>query len=631
MAPLVVWVFFRQVVEAFPQDQGSCLLQVFLNTLLTSLHDDELVEIQRNHGRAFDTIIKFAVSDTIWNALGAVLIKAANLFTTHSSPNRETSYLSLKLILGSGREKNEWEAIICDLNLLVRCMRCEFTTVKLLITDPPDTATIQLLPPSEILVSYDEERQECLKTLYFKNLRYDKIPVHHSHTLAWLWQSDVYKSWTSLKYPDSGLLFIEGKPGSGKSTLVRYFADKFTPPSGAIVLKFFYNTRDGESERDHRNMLKTLLYQILKTDESFFIHFQPIYRREGEGRIEWRSEDMKSILLACKTHLRPRTMYLIIDAMDESACTDRVDIVKFLHELSAPALNKDGCMVNIFLASRPINELQSSNWPGRQVILLQDMNRDDIRRYTHCLLQNQDFDSVNPEVKKEIEDYILTFSDGVFIWVYLVLKELVEEVMNDSRRSTLMPFLESLPRSLESLYECMLQRLARNKGRTRIDGKIILEFCLFSGRAMALVDLEHALAITGLAESKEQDYKLWMSEIPGDIRKTLTTCVGGFVDVKADTKVFPAVQVMHQTVREFFLNPGNLVQRSHLNVTAYNASEMIQSTCVRFLEIVCEELIGFTIQRSFSMPAVQMCKHVQYLETRPFIKLSLEYLKENLD
>jgi hypothetical protein len=244
---------------------------------------------------------------------------------------------------------------------------------------------------------------------------------------------------------------------------------------------------------------------------------------------------MKSILRACKMHLRPHTIYLIVDAMDESACTDRADIIQFLHELSAPAFDNGGCVVNIFLASRPINEIQFSNWPGRRVISLQEMNRGDIERYTHTLLQNEDFNSVNPEVKEEIEKYILTFSDGVFIWVYLVLKELAEEAMNGSRRSTLISFLKSLPKSLESLYDCMLQRLARNKGQARMNGNQILQFCLFSGRAMALVDLKHALGIPGLAEDKEPNYKLWTSEIPGDIRKMLTHCVGGFVDVKAST------------------------------------------------------------------------------------------------
>ncbi|RPB12639.1 hypothetical protein P167DRAFT_150293 [Morchella conica CCBAS932] len=533
MVSLVVWTFCCQIIEAFPQDQGRCLSQVFLNVLLTSLRNDELIEIHGDHENAFHTIIN-SKSDTLWNAL-EVLLKAADFCTTHSGLSWKTSKPSLRIILGSGPAKDEWEKIIHDLRLLMKRLTSKFSTVKLLITDLPDTVSIQLVPPSEMLVFYDEERQECLNTLHFKNLRYDKIAVHHSDTLAWLWKSPEYKLWISFKHPDSGLLFIEGKPGSGKSTLVRYFADNFTPPSDAIVLKFFYNTRDGEHERDHRNMLRTLLYQILKADESFFIHFQSIYRREGGGRIEWCSKDMKDILRACKTHLRPRMIYLIIDAMDESACTDRTDIVQFLHVLSAPALNNRECMVYIFLASRPINELQSSNWSERQVIRLQEKNRGDIERYTHNLLQNKDFTSVNSEVKQEIEGYILKFSDGVFIWVCLVLKELAEEVMNDSRRSTLISFLESLPKSLESLYECMLQRLTRNKGQARIDGKRILQFCLFSGRAMALVDLKHALAIPGLAEDEEPDYKVWMSEIPGDISKTLTHCVGGFVDVKAST------------------------------------------------------------------------------------------------
>jgi len=43
--------------------------------------------------------------------------------------------------------------------------------------------------------------------------------------------------------------------------------------STKIVAKFFCSHRDGELERDHCNMLRCILYDILKTDKSFFIHF----------------------------------------------------------------------------------------------------------------------------------------------------------------------------------------------------------------------------------------------------------------------------------------------------------------------------------------------------------------------
>ena len=51
--------------------------------------------------------------------------------------------------------------------------------------------------------------------------------------------------------------------------------------NGAIVAKFFYSHRDGELERNHKNMLQYLLNEILEKDESFFMHFQREFRNLG--------------------------------------------------------------------------------------------------------------------------------------------------------------------------------------------------------------------------------------------------------------------------------------------------------------------------------------------------------------
>ena len=74
-------------------------------------------------------------------------------------------------------------------------------------------------------------------------------------------------------------MFIEGKPGSGKSTMLRYLTDHFnTPVDGAIIAKYFYSHRDGELERNYNSMLRYLSCDILEKDETFFMHFQQEYR-----------------------------------------------------------------------------------------------------------------------------------------------------------------------------------------------------------------------------------------------------------------------------------------------------------------------------------------------------------------
>ena len=254
---------------------------------------------------------------------------------------------------------------------------------------------------------------ECLKTLRFHNTRYEKISHHQKYTFQWLYECPEYRNWLSSRA--SSLLFIEGKPGSGKSTLSRYFADHFEPPvNGAIVAKFFYSHREGELERNHKSMLQYLLNEILKKDESFFIHFQQEFRNLGSPPKAWEYQKLKRVLGACLNHPLERSIFLIIDAMDESDDRDRADIVNFLQEVSTPAEPTDKRrIVKIFLSSRPINEIHPVYISADQRIRLQEKNGGDIEKYTHNLLKKPIFSHYS-NARGEIEDYIISMQTGFF-------------------------------------------------------------------------------------------------------------------------------------------------------------------------------------------------------------------------
>lgn len=330
------------------------------------------------------------------------------------------------------------------------------------------------------------------------------------------------------------MLFIEGKPGSGKSTLVQYFRDSFGSQSrDGIVAGFFYSHRDGELERSHYNMLRSLLYDILSADESFFVHFQEAFRRCGSVTISWPYKLLKDILVACGKHPLKRTVYLIVDALDESVETDRRNIVRLLQELSDSKHSR--CVVKIFLASRPINELHHELMDTNSLkrIRLQEKNREDIERYTDTFLGDRVFQRAQG-FRERAKVYILQHADGVFLWVALIRKDL-ERFANHGRNvNQLMAYLKELPKELESYYIRMLEGLLSNnchKDDIR-DGRRILYFCLFSHRAVELVELCDALAIPDQILDTEPDVSSWEEEKPTDIRNLVTQCAGNFVEIR---------------------------------------------------------------------------------------------------
>ena len=282
-------------------------------------------------------------------------------------------------------------------------------------------------------------------------------------------------------------------------------------------------------------MLQCLLNQILQKDESFFMHFQKEFRNLGSPPKAWEYEKLKAVLVACLNHPLERSIFLIIDAMDESDDRDRADILNFLQEVSMPSEPTDKrCVVKVFLASRPISEIHPASMPVGQRIKLQEKNREDIEKYTRHLLKKPTFSPYSYDTMGKIEDYIVKNADGVFLWVRVVGDELENYCRKGSAPRKILTFLKSLPQELEGYYEYILQGLNIGDQEDIRDGTRILQFCLFSHRAIELLELWDALGIPGEIPPFELDLipLSWEDDRPGDIRSRLTHSVGCFVEIK---------------------------------------------------------------------------------------------------
>jgi len=94
------------------------------------------------------------------------------------------------------------------------------------------------------------------------------------------------------------------------------------------------------------------------------------------------------------------------------------------------------------------------------------------------------------------------------------------------------------------------------------------------------------------------------------------------------------VQVIHQTVREFFLRPHDAVNGSVFRVipNVQQAQTVIRTTCVKYLSLHCREVMNefqhIIIDESSSNTSSygELQQLVRYLDSRAFIRYSLELL-----
>jgi hypothetical protein len=324
---------------------------------------------------------------------------------------------------------------------------------------------------------------------------------------------------------------------------MRYFNDNFLKKvlnaNSAIVARFFFSDREGELQKSHHIMLRSLLYQILDQDEAFFYHcFQSEYRKQepdAEGHVIWQYDTLKRLLLSLSSYLSKREFYLIIDAMDESE--DEVQQRIILNILFDLCLTTSNCAIKVFVASRPMPLLTRHKTKFHHLITLQDETKSDISLYTRSFLQELSF----ADFLEDAMRYILEHADGVFIWVRLVKEELFKyDERGRCTEKEVFKFLQSLPTGLEAFYERILDKMSRDDDE-RKDIQKIFRIVLFARRPLSVTELLHILPIP---DDFETEFTTSVGSFHECIRKRryIIHCGGNFLEVRGICSSFEYIR-----------------------------------------------------------------------------------------
>lgn len=114
-----------------------------------------------------------------------------------------------------------------------------------------------------------ERHQKLLEALRFErmDLRRAAIEQAHAETCQWVFDTKQYLSWqdSTKWHSHHGFFWIKGKPGSGKSTMMKCILERQQSATPSrTVLSFFFNARGGPLERTVQGCYRSLLYQLLQ-------------------------------------------------------------------------------------------------------------------------------------------------------------------------------------------------------------------------------------------------------------------------------------------------------------------------------------------------------------------------------
>jgi Cdc6-like AAA superfamily ATPase len=338
--------------------------------------------------------------------------------------------------------------------------------------------------------------QKILSRLRFIRLedRYRLISVAHRNTLIWLFgdtalqgQYQVSESSTFVQWlqSDNDLYWISGRPGSGKSTLMKFLCDhektkehlrRWAASHEVIIAEyFFWNAGKNDLQKSQEGLLRSLLYQIFrKCPDYISVVFPGVWRcynstdtvyaghvdRTTDTEMPHNVPDLMEALRRTVNLLTQseRRLCLFIDGLDEYV-GDSSDVIKLVGVLRTLK------HVKICVSSRPWNEFEEAFGKNRtDKLYMQDFNHQDINTYIEDEFANddnyQELEDVETLGKSLVED-IVTAANGVFLWVVLVVSSLKDGLREADSVARLQKRLRELPTNLEELFERIIFRDVR--------------------------------------------------------------------------------------------------------------------------------------------------------------------------
>lgn len=305
-----------------------------------------------------------------------------------------------------------------------------------------------------------------LQSLKFDKIaeRRSSIPEAHQNTFRWALSGPATTLPGWLRSRD-GIYWVQGKAGSGKSTLMKFLQQeplttvmlKEWADGGPLLFVSHYFWAPGtELQRSLPGLFRTLLFQIFMKDPELVEKIAPSRMDQNSyGHLEpWSFDE----LAACFSSLSematlPSKICFFIDGLDEFQ-GEYDDLVRIIRLIS------NSKHMKICVASRPWVPFQQAFGQGPHQLSVHDLTIEDIDMYVRENLsrhaQYSDLQAQFPAAAESLVGELTRAADGVFLWVYLVVRDLLSGLSNRDDISTLTARLRDMPQDLEHYFTRML-------------------------------------------------------------------------------------------------------------------------------------------------------------------------------
>lgn len=451
----------------------------------------------------------------------------------------------------------------------------------------------------------EQQRRELMSSLRFDamNSRSATIAPAHTDTCTWIVEAPEYVGWRdqSRRHEHHGVLWIKGKPGSGKSTLMKYALGVAQERDHNFsIVSFFFNARGQSLEKSAEGMYRSLLQQILS--KLPHIYSGQTHVKDQFWPIEVLENMFRQFILSLKLNGQ---VVCYIDALDECTEAEVRDVVGLFEDLVDLTVSR-GINFSVCFSSRHYPHITMHRF---QELKLDDRDEhlQDISKYVHTNVGRLD---IPHSSKDDIEVDIERRSSGVFIWVVLVIKMLRKKRDQGASHSELVSSLAKVPDKLGDLFASIL-------GNSGEDTIVALLWIMYARRPLTPQELYFAIMTSTHQLSTGSRNAADVDEV--SIERFVMRSTRGLVETFEDPFSVHGtmfLQFIHESVRDHLLQ-SRLTRLTAEDLLVFGdlANAQLARWCLSYIHLDSSEVLAlFEHRRSQRNPEAEF----------PFLLVAME-------
>ncbi|KAH9204318.1 hypothetical protein DL95DRAFT_248121, partial [Leptodontidium sp. 2 PMI_412] len=404
-----------------------------------------------------------------------------------------------------------------------------------------------------------------LRSLAFPEMDYRRQDTRraHSKTCGWITNHPSYTTWLDEGF---GILWIKGKPGSGKSTLMEFLLRDFETRDSYqknIQLSFFLHGRGTSLQKSRLGMYRSLLHQLLRRAPVAQAKFRQAFqeRTSSQGVAgeywSWHTNEIRAFFMsAVELVAETRPVNIFVDALDEASDGTEDEntsllIVEEFHELN-DTFHRKRLQSTICFSCRHYPVVADNE--GRD-ICVEDENQADISIYVRDELQKKlSVSATEKQYLVELEDNIIHGAQGVFQWATLVVSLAIQYHVKGFPPTKIRQMLAEVPGKLGDVYKHILSNVIDQEDRQ--DTLRLMRWVCLAERPLTTTEMCFAMSLRP-TEIDSMELSIAELDLPREPRmiRRVVSLSGGLVESKQH-EGREILQFIHQSVNDFLARDG---------------------------------------------------------------------------